>query len=173
MCSLLRSQRPWGRRLLLPWRPARRAAWRCSYFSWCGRSARLRVYAATTSPASLRRPHENCRNTGYCGIRSWYSFPYTLGQIVFFTDRDAMRAFAGDPAHVACMRWLAEAITAAILYLCSNEAHRVNGALILCTAGHESLWTALGGYTPAGASLLDLCSPVAVPLHAQPPVCYD
>ncbi len=48
------------------------------------------------------------KSPGYCGIRSWYSFPYTLGQIVFFTDRDAMRAFAGDPLHVACMRWLAE-----------------------------------------------------------------
>src|SRR5436190_12593958 len=48
------------------------------------------------------------RSPGYRGHRVWYRFPFTLGTIAFFADRDALLAFARIPEHAELMRWVME-----------------------------------------------------------------
>ncbi|MBO0783200.1 MAG: hypothetical protein J2P37_30670 [Ktedonobacteraceae bacterium] len=43
---------------------------------------------------------------GYRGHRVWYRFPFTLGTIAFFADRDALLKFARSPEHASIMRWV-------------------------------------------------------------------
>ncbi len=43
---------------------------------------------------------------GYCGHRVWYRFPFTLGTIAFFSDRESLLRFARSPEHAAIMRWV-------------------------------------------------------------------
>ena len=45
---------------------------------------------------------------GYCGHHIWYRFPFTLGTIAFFADRQAMLSFARTPEHATLMRWVME-----------------------------------------------------------------
>ena len=45
---------------------------------------------------------------GYCGHRVWYHFPFTLGTIAFFADRDALLNFARSPEHASIMQWVME-----------------------------------------------------------------
>lgn len=48
------------------------------------------------------------RSPGYMGHKIWYRFPFTLGTIAFFSDKDALLAFARSPEHAAIMRWVME-----------------------------------------------------------------
>jgi hypothetical protein len=48
------------------------------------------------------------RAPGYRGHRVWYRFPFTLGTIAFFADRDALLSFARSPEHAELMRWVME-----------------------------------------------------------------
>src|SRR5204863_435348 len=48
------------------------------------------------------------RAPGYRGHRIWFRFPSTLGTIAFFSDRDALLAFARSPEHASIMRWVME-----------------------------------------------------------------
>jgi hypothetical protein len=48
------------------------------------------------------------RSPGYKGHRVWYRFPFTLGTIAFFADKDALLSFARSPEHAAIMRWMME-----------------------------------------------------------------
>ena len=46
------------------------------------------------------------RSPGYRGHRVWYRFPFTLGTVAFFADKDALLAFARSPEHQAIMQWV-------------------------------------------------------------------
>jgi hypothetical protein len=48
------------------------------------------------------------QSPGYCGHYVWYRFPFTLGTIAFFADRDALLRFARTPEHAEIMRWVME-----------------------------------------------------------------
>ncbi len=48
------------------------------------------------------------RSPGYRGHHVWYRFPFTLGTIAFFADKDALLSFARSPEHHAIMRWVME-----------------------------------------------------------------
>jgi hypothetical protein len=48
------------------------------------------------------------QSPGYRGHRVWYRFPFTLGTIAFFADKDALLSFARSPEHHAIMRWVME-----------------------------------------------------------------
>ncbi len=43
---------------------------------------------------------------GYRGHRVWYRFPFSVGTIAFFADRDSLLAFARSPEHASIMRWV-------------------------------------------------------------------
>jgi hypothetical protein len=45
---------------------------------------------------------------GYRGHRVWYRFPFTLGTIAFFSDREALLRFARCSEHRELMRWVME-----------------------------------------------------------------
>jgi heme-degrading monooxygenase HmoA len=45
---------------------------------------------------------------GYRGHHVWYGFPFTLGTIAFFSDQEALLAFARSPEHAELMRWVME-----------------------------------------------------------------
>ncbi len=48
------------------------------------------------------------RSPGYRGHHIWYRFPFTLGTIAFFADRDALLTFARSPEHARIMQWVME-----------------------------------------------------------------
>ena len=48
------------------------------------------------------------RSPAYRGHVIWYRFPFTLGTIAFFADREALLRFARCPEHAALMRWVME-----------------------------------------------------------------
>lgn len=43
---------------------------------------------------------------GYKGHRVWYRFPFVIGTIAFFADKDSLMAFARTPEHADIMRWV-------------------------------------------------------------------
>ncbi len=45
---------------------------------------------------------------GYCKHFVWYEFPFTLGTIAFFKDRDAMLKFARSKYHNQLMIWVTD-----------------------------------------------------------------
>jgi len=66
-------------------------------------------------PAMLRLPRlwfplvrRMKRSPGYRGHHIWYQFPFTLGTIAFFADRDALLTFARSPEHARIMDWVME-----------------------------------------------------------------
>jgi hypothetical protein len=48
------------------------------------------------------------RMTGYRWHTVYYQFPFTLGTIAFFSDRDAMLKFARSQAHRDLMCWVTD-----------------------------------------------------------------
>ena len=46
------------------------------------------------------------RSPGYRGHRVWYRFPFTLGTIAFFADRNTLLTFARSQEHASIMRWV-------------------------------------------------------------------
>ena len=46
------------------------------------------------------------KSTGYLGHRVWFGFPFTVGTIAFFADRDALLVFARTPEHARLMEWV-------------------------------------------------------------------
>jgi hypothetical protein len=48
------------------------------------------------------------RHPGYCGHRVWYRFPFTVGTMAFFRDKQAMLKFARTPEHATLMKWVME-----------------------------------------------------------------
>ena len=71
--------------------------------SFTGPGAILRL-----APNWIRMMRRLRRSPGYCGMRLTYGFPFTMGQMVFFTDRDALLAFARTPEHARLMAWTAQ-----------------------------------------------------------------
>jgi hypothetical protein len=43
---------------------------------------------------------------GYKGHRVWYRFPFVIGTIAFFADKDSLMAFARTPEHAEIMKWV-------------------------------------------------------------------
>ncbi|GIM91871.1 DUF4188 domain-containing protein [Paractinoplanes toevensis] len=48
------------------------------------------------------------RMRGYCWHRVYWQWPFTLGTIAFFADRDAMLKFARSKHHRALMCWVTD-----------------------------------------------------------------
>ena len=48
------------------------------------------------------------RHPAYRGHVIWYRFPFTLGTIAFFADRESLLEFARSPEHAWLMRWVME-----------------------------------------------------------------
>jgi hypothetical protein len=48
------------------------------------------------------------RSPGYRGHQVWYRFPFTLGTVAFFADRESLLSFARCPEHAEIMRWVME-----------------------------------------------------------------
>jgi hypothetical protein len=81
-------------------------------------------------PRWLRMVRDLKRMRGYCWHRVYWQFPFTLGTIAFFTDRDSMLRFARSRHHRAMMVWVTD--------------HRGRNA----TGGYIRLYTAEpGGYS--------------------------
>jgi len=69
------------------------------------------------------------RMRGYCWHKVYWQAPFTLGTIAFFTDRDALLAFARSRHHRALMQWV-----------CAGDRNATGGWIRLYTAD-------AGGYT--------------------------
>jgi hypothetical protein len=67
------------------------------------------------------------RMKGYRWHTVYYQFPFTLGTIAFFSDRDAMLAFARSRHHRELMCWLTDSdaakATAGFIRLYEADAH--------------------------------------------------
>lgn len=84
-------------------------------------------------PRWLRMVRDLRRFRGYCWHRIYWEFPFTLGTIAFFTDRDAMLRFARTRHHRELMQWV-------------TDGSRRNA-----TAGYIRLYAAEpGGYSNGG-----------------------
>lgn len=59
-------------------------------------------------PRWLRMVRDLKRVRGYCWHRVYWEFPFTLGTIAFFTDRDAMLRFARTRHHRELMQWVTD-----------------------------------------------------------------
>lgn len=69
--------------------------------SFAGPLAMLRL-----GPRWLRMILRARRSPGYCGSRVFYEFPFTLGTIAFFRDRDSLMRFARSVEHASLMTWV-------------------------------------------------------------------
>ncbi|MEU9114937.1 DUF4188 domain-containing protein [Streptomyces sp. NPDC048483] len=67
----------------------------------------LRAIVALT-PRWLRMVREMRRMRGYVWHKVYWRFPYTLGTIAFFTERDDLLKFARGKAHHELMCWLTD-----------------------------------------------------------------
>jgi hypothetical protein len=56
----------------------------------------------------LKMVRQMTRMTGYRWHTVYYRFPFTLGTIAFFSDRDAMLKFARSKAHRDLMCWVTD-----------------------------------------------------------------
>ena len=63
------------------------------------------------------------RMRGYCWHKVYWEAPFTLGTIAFFTDRDALLAFARSRHHRALMQWV-----------CAGDRNATGGWIRLYTA---------------------------------------
>ncbi|RJO70938.1 DUF4188 domain-containing protein [Nocardia panacis] len=79
----------------------------------------------------LRMVRDMRRMRGYCWHKVYYEFPLTLGTIAFFTDRDALLAFARSRHHRKLMIWVTEGARHAtggyIRLYCADPAGYTNG----------------------------------------------
>jgi hypothetical protein len=62
-------------------------------------------------PKWLRLVRQMKRMRGYRWHRVYWQFPFTLGTIAFFSDRDALLKLARSKAHRELMCWVADAGT--------------------------------------------------------------
>ncbi|MCC5575714.1 MULTISPECIES: hypothetical protein [Microtetraspora] len=62
----------------------------------------------TLSLTWFRLVRDMKRMRGYCWHKVYWEFPFTLGTLAFFTDRDAMMLFARSRHHRKLMRWVTE-----------------------------------------------------------------
>ena len=53
----------------------------------------------TLTPTWFRMIEQLKKMPGYCRHFVWYDFPFTLGTIAFFKDRDSMLCFARSKHH--------------------------------------------------------------------------
>jgi hypothetical protein len=81
------------------------------------------------TPAYYRMVRDLRRMRGYCWHKVYWKFPFTLGTLAFFTDRDAMLRFARSRYHRKLMIWVTD-----------GTRHATGGYIRLYTADP-------GGYT--------------------------
>jgi hypothetical protein len=93
---------------------------------------------------------------GYCGHRVWTRFPFTLGTIAFFSDRDALLTFARSPEHHEIMRWVMQPGNAQGGFIRIWEVQ---------PSGYSSgIWRAEGNVMKA----IDSFTPLATEMHGPP-----
>jgi len=56
----------------------------------------------------VRMVRDMKRMRGYCWHKVYWQFPFTLGTVAFFTDKDAMLRFARSRYHRELMVWLTD-----------------------------------------------------------------
>jgi hypothetical protein len=62
----------------------------------------------TLSRIWVRMVRDMKRMRGYCWHTVYWEFPFTLGTIAFFTDRDALLTFARSRHHRQLMQWVTD-----------------------------------------------------------------
>jgi hypothetical protein len=62
----------------------------------------------TLSRIWVRMVRDMKRMRGYCWHTVYWEFPFTLGTIAFFTDRDALLTFARSRHHRQLMHWVTD-----------------------------------------------------------------
>jgi hypothetical protein len=90
---------------------------------------------------------------GYRGHRIWYRFPFTIGTIAFFADKEALLSFARTPEHAAIMKWVMSPGKAhgGFIRFYEVEPHGYSSGLWRAEEGHEL--KAIDRFTPlAGES---------------------
>ncbi|GAA4083473.1 MULTISPECIES: DUF4188 domain-containing protein [Actinomadura] len=62
----------------------------------------------TLSLTWFRMVRDMKRMRGYCWHKVYWEFPFTLGTLAFFEDRDALLLFARSRHHRRLMRWVTD-----------------------------------------------------------------
>ncbi|MEU6998020.1 DUF4188 domain-containing protein [Nonomuraea sp. NPDC046570] len=62
----------------------------------------------TLSFTWFRMVRDMKRMRGYCWHKVYWEFPFTLGTMAFFTDRDALLRFARSRHHRKLMQWVTD-----------------------------------------------------------------
>jgi hypothetical protein len=101
------------------------------------------------------------RMRGYCWHRVYWQWPFTLGTIAFFRDRDAMLVFARSAHHRRLMCWITE------------HGHSTAGFIRLYTADQSGYSNGVWRAEADGMAHIDTFTPLrhemtGPPVHRQP-----
>jgi hypothetical protein len=116
-------------------------------FIGANRHAGLRAIARFL-PRWWRLRRDMVRFRGYCWHRVYWQFPFTLGAVVVFRDRDALLRFARSRQHRLLMEWLTDGrrnATAGFIRLYTAEAGGYSNGHWRAEAGEMAL---ISHFTP-------------------------